>query len=339
MVNPQEARRILDEHFDQITLDEFEARRDKYVVKENELLRPFAGSSEESSMILYQRDAAPLSLNAYLASALTDLTEKERLHLVAVYNIVNSVCKDLEIDLYEPRKAIAPVEHPDVKANDMYNMDRERALRSDLLVHVADFASAGADEEPDFARSALIPIILIAYGDTRVSRMITGIPALNLMIAYTSLDDLRDELRARLTEIRPILEQRKLAFSNFEKNMVGNKIKITRQESGLTREDVASHSGDVLTVERIRQIEGSPDNISNPALMELRTLAAVLKTTVADLVEPDLDERMIALLKEWMLKGVAARFPMNERDQRTVLRRILYRVLESTEEDPVIYSD
>ena len=339
MVNPQEAQRILGEHFEQITLDEFEERREKYVGKEDEHVQPIAASPEESSMILYQREAAPLSLNAYLASTLTGLTEKERLRLVAVSNIVNLVCNDLEIDLYEPRKATDPVEHPDVKATDVYNMDRERVLRSDLLVHVADFASTGAGEELDFARSALIPIILIAHGDTRVSRMVTGIPAFNLMLTYTSLDDLRDELRDRLTEIRPILEQRKLAFSNFEKNMVGNKVRVTRQESGLTKEDVASHSGDVLTVERISQIEGSPDNISNPALMELRTLAAVLKTTVADLVEPDLDERMIALLKEWMLKGVAARFSMSERDQRTVLRRILYRVLESTEDVPVIYSD
>ena len=47
----------------------------------------------------------------------------------------------------------------------------------------------------------------------------------------------------------------------------------------------------------------------------------MLKTTVADLVEPDLDERLIALLRELMLKGVAARSMMSERDQRVVLRR------------------
>lgn len=339
MVNPQEAQRILDEHFEQITLDQFKARRDKYVGKESELLQPIEGSPEESSMILYQREAAPLSLNAYLASALTGLTEKERYHLIAVSNIVNSVCKDLEIDLYEPIKATDPVEHPHVKATDVYNMDKERVLKSDLLVHVADFASTGAGEELDFARSALIPIILIAHGDTRVSRMVTGIPAFNLMVTYTELDDLGYVLRERLAEVRPILEQRKLAFSDFEKNMVGNKVRITRQDSGLTRDDVASHSGDVLTVERIRHIEGSPDNISNPSLIELRTLAAVLKTTVADLVEPDLDERMIALLKEWMLKGVAARFSMSDRDQRAILRRILHRVIISIEEVPVIHSD
>ena len=337
MVNPQEAQKILGEHFQQITLDEFEERVEKYVGKGDELSPMIADCPEESSMILYQHEAAPLSLNAYLASALTGLNEKQKDHVIAVSNVVDAVCKDIGIDLYEPRTATDPVEHPDVKATDVYNMDRERVLKSDLLVHMADFASTGAGEELDFAQSALIPIVLIAHGDTRVSRMVSGIPAFNLSITYTDLHDLQIELRERLAEIRPILEQRKLAFSDFEKNMVGNKVRVTRQESQLTREDVASNSGDVLTVERIRQIEGSLDKISNPSLMELRILAAVLKTTVADLVEPDLDERMIALLKEWMLEGVAARFTMSEKDQRTVLRRILHRVIISIEEVPEIY--
>ena len=93
------------------------------------------------------------------------------------------------------------------------------------------------------------------------------------------------------------------------------------------------HSGDLLTVEKILQIEGNSDRVSNPSLLELRTLATVLKTTVADLVEPDLDERMIALLQELMLGRVEARYAMSSRDQRKVFRRILYRVLDKTEED------
>ena len=67
--------------------------------------------------------------------------------------------------------------------------------------------------------------------------------------------------------------------------------------------------------------------MSNPTLMELRTLATVLKTTVADLVEPDLDERMIALLQEWMLSKVEARSAMSEGDKRRVLRHMLHAVI------------
>ena len=333
MVNPQDAQKILGEHFKQITLDEFKERHDKYVGEEPAELLPIAEKGETRAMILYQREAAPLRLDAYLASALTGLTPGEREHLFAVSEIVASVCKDLEIDVYEPRKATDPVNHPQVSPEDVFNMDRERVLSSDLVIHVADYASTGAGEELDFALAALIPIVLIAHGDTRVSRMVTGIPALKLKVTYRDLDELSLELRERLTEIRPILEERKLAFSAFDKNVVGNKVRISREESGLTREDIAVHSGDLITIERVRQIEENGDKVSNPSLLELRTLAAILKTTVADLVEPDLDERMIALLQEWMLSRVEARFAMSAGDQRRVLRRILYRVLDTLDRE------
>ena len=76
--------------------------------------------------------------------------------------------------------------------------------------------------------------------------------------------------------------------------MVGHKVRISREESGLTRADVTLQLAELLTAERLRQIEESSDKVANPTLLELRRLAVVLKTTVADLVEPDLDERMVA---------------------------------------------
>ena len=90
---------------------------------------------------------------------------------------------------------------------------------------------------------------------------------------------------------------------------------------------------ELLTVERLLQIEESSDKVTNPSLLELRRLAVVLKTAVDDLAEPDLDERMIAVLQEFMLGRVEARFGMSSRDQRKVFKRILYRVLDKTEED------
>ena len=332
MVNPQDAQKIMATHFKQITLDEFKDLREKYVGEVDNALLPIPANSEDTAMILYQREAAPLRLNAYLASALTSLTSEQLNHLIAVSETVASVCADLEIDLYEPRKVTDPVNHPQVAPEDVFNMDRERVLNSDLVIHVADYASTGAGEELEFALSALIPILVIAHGDAQVSRMVTGIPALKLIITYDDLRELDQVLRGRLSEIRPILEERKLAFSDFNKNMVGHKVRISREESGLTRPDVALQLGELLTAERLRQIEESSDKVANPTLLELRRLAVVLKTTVADLVEPDLDERMIALLQELMLGRVEARFGMSSRDQRKIFRRMLYRVLDKTEE-------
>ena len=210
MINPDDAQKIMEDHFKQITLEEFNDLQDTYVDKGQTALVPIGNRVQSAGRILYQREAAPLQLNAYLASALTGLDETQRQHLVDVSKIVSKVCKGLDIDLYEPIKATDPVYHPEVSAEDVYNLDRERVSRSDLLIHVADYASTGAGEELDIAQSALIPIVLMSHGSSRVSRMVTGIPALKLEIIYGSVGDIKLELHQRLTEIRPILEERKL---------------------------------------------------------------------------------------------------------------------------------
>ena len=244
MVNSEDAHRILGEHFKQITLDEFNERHDKYVGEDETSLVPTTSSDKTGAMILYQRQAAPLKLDAYLASALTSLTREQRDDFEALSQVAGSVCEGLEIELYQPRTATDPIANPDVSPEDVFKRDRERVLSSDLVIHVADYASTGAGQELNFALEALIPMIIIARGDTQVSRMVSGIPAVKLTITYHDLEELRRELRERLVEIRPIMEERKLAFSDFKKNIVGNKVRILREESGLTREDVAFHSKD-----------------------------------------------------------------------------------------------
>ena len=137
---------------------------------------------------------------------------------------------------------------------------------------------------------------IVAPGDTNASRIAAGIPGLKLIVTYADLDGLGAELGKSLAEIRPVLEQRKLAFADFDKNLVGYKVMVTRQDAWLTREKVARHSRGLLTVERIREIELGRDRSSNPTLAELRALAVLLKTTVGDLVEADLRERAVALV-------------------------------------------
>lgn len=333
MVNSEDASKILNQHFKQISLDEFNERHNKYVGEVDASLVQTNKSNETGAIVLYQRQAAPLKLDAYLASALTGLTQDQRIDLEALSQVIDSVCESLEIELYQPRTSTDPIDNPNVSPGDVFKRDRERVLSSDLVIHIADYASTGAGQELNVATEALIPMIIIARGDIKVSRMVTGIPAVKLTITYQDLEGLREELRERLIEIRPIMEVRKLAFSDFKMNIVGNKVRILREDAGLTREEVAANAGDILTTEKIRQLEGNVDSISNPTLLELRTLATVLKTTVADLVEPDLSERMLALLQELMVGRVAARYGMSSSDQKKILRRILLRVIYNLEKD------
>ena len=333
MVDPKDAGQVLSEHFERTSLDQFKDRRRRYVPETQGELIPPSEPKETKELILYQREVAPLPLNAYLATALTGLTEGQRELMFAVSKLVVSVCRELDIEVYEPRTATDPVQHPDVSPEEVFKTDRDNVLRSDLVIHIADYPSTGAGAELDFALAALIPIIVISHGDTRVSRMVTGIPALKLIFTYSDLAELELELRERLTEIRPILEERKLSFSEYDMNIVGNKVRVTREELGLTRDDVASHSSGLVTPERLGQIEENKDRLSNPSLLELRALAAILKTTVADFVEPDLNERVLVSIQEWLEGRSVARSPMTERDMKRLMRRFLYRWLDYLEKE------
>jgi transcriptional regulator with XRE-family HTH domain len=245
--------------------------------------------------------------------------------------MVATVCLEQGISLYEPRKKTDPVYNISIPDADVYAIDRERVLNSDLCIHLCHYPSTGSGEELDFAYGALVPIILISHADTKVSRMITGIPALKFLITYKEPEDLRQELRERLIQIRPLLEERKLAFSEYNVNIVGERIRLRREELALTRDDVA-RSVPLLTVDALRQIEESVDRVSNPALLQLRQIATVLKTTVADLVEPDLGARLIGVLEGWVSGKVAARSGINLKDRNRILRRVLLRLIDSLEE-------
>jgi transcriptional regulator with XRE-family HTH domain len=203
-----------------------------------------------------------------------------------------------------------------------------------LLIHLCHFPSTGSGEELSFAYDALVPIILIAPGDQRVSRMVTGIPSVKIEIRYQEPEDLRGMLEDRLWEIRPLLEQRRLTMNEFSENVVGAKIKDLRLEENLSREDLAARVG--LTPEGLANIEDNVDTVANPSLTTLRLIATALKTTVAELVNPDYNESILASLQSILNEratSVAARFRgLSDKDRRALMRRFLVRLLHDLEE-------
>lgn len=342
MLKPDDVSNRLRKHFAEVTSEQFHENVERFTPNSIGNDRALEATSPQSSadcsrqLVLFQPPSASLPLEAYLACALSGLTEEQRQLVFHISDIVATVCHDQNIQLYEPRKKTDPVHHADVPDTDVYRVDRERVLSSDLLIHLCHYPSTGSGEELDFAYGALLPIVLISHSKTRVSRMVTGIPSLKLHISYTEPEELRHELRDRLMEIRPVLEERKLAFSQFDANLVGERIRNLREELGLTREDVAS-SVPHLTVDALRHIEESTDRISNPTLIHLRQIATILRTTVADLVEPDLSERLMNTLQEWASQRTdyaAARFHgINLKDRDRLIRRVLRRVIDLLDEE------
>lgn len=289
--------------------------------------------TESNQLVLFQSEPQPLPLNAYLACALSNLTSLERQLMFTLSDMISVVCSGLDIELYEPRKKTDPVHHSDISDTEVFHTDRERVLSSDLLIHLCHHASTGSGEELDFAHNALMPIILISHDETKVSRMITGIPALKIHITYSEPEELRKQLYGVLHDIRPLLEERKLTFSEYDVNIVGKKIRTLREEHSLTREDVAVSSQNLINVELLKNIEDSTDKTSNPTLLQLRAIASILKTTVADLVEPDLNEHLMTVFQNILVTQSAARSGYDTKDRKRILTRLIRRFLDVLEED------
>ncbi len=347
MGDRREVTDLLRKHFAEVSHEQFRANLARYCPEllESRVGMPSADIQEAarmSSQLILLPQSAPLPLEAYLASPLTGLNSDQRQLIFQLSDAIAQVCQEYDIALYEPRKKTDPVHHVDVEDTEVFRVDRERVLRSDLLIFLAHYPSVGAGEELDFAYNALVPIILISHRETRVSRMVTGLPALRIHISYTEPEELRQELHERLMEIRPILEERKLAFTDYDVNIVGERVRLRREGLGLTREVVASATiksakPPYLSVESLRAIEEGSDRVSNPSLLQLRQIAAILNTTVADLVEPDLNERLLAVLQEWLSGRQAARSwafgSLSIKDRNMLLRRVLYRVMDSLENE------
>jgi transcriptional regulator with XRE-family HTH domain len=335
MVDPENATRVMRSHFDNVSSHDFQSNIEKYCSEADIITQSHddENANENGQLILFQSQSTPIHLKAYLACALSNLPPAERQLMFVLSDTISLVCADLGIELYEPRKQTDPVHHADIPDVDVFRTDRERVLASDLLIHLCHHASTGSGEELDFAYNALMPIILISHSETKVSRMITGIPALKVHLMYVEPENLRGQLREILHSIKPILEERKLAFSKYDVNIVGNKIRALREEQFLTREDVAMASQGLISLETLRTIEDSSDRQSNPSLLHLRTIATILKTTVADLVEPDLNERLKMMLQNTILDRSAARSGFDTKDSKRLLRRWLLRVIDELEED------
>src|SRR5712691_5126684 len=86
--------------------------------------RSLTESADRKSLALLETTPAPLPLDAYLASALTCLSDNERGVIFGISDLVSKVCKENGIDLYEPRKRTDPLLHADVSASDVYAWDK-----------------------------------------------------------------------------------------------------------------------------------------------------------------------------------------------------------------------
>jgi transcriptional regulator with XRE-family HTH domain len=286
-----------------------------------------------SQLTLFHPVEACVELEAYLACRLIGLSERQRSVTFEMSELISQVCKKHNISLYDPSGHTNLPSRRKISDTEVYQINRERVLASDVLIHLTHFPDTDSGQALDFAYSALLPMIIISRGDETVSRMVTGIPSFKVHIRYEHPGELRDLLDDCLEQINPIIKERKLAFSKSNTHFIGQRIRTLREQQGLSIEEVAANV-EYLTAETLRQIEEKADQQSNPSLLQLRQIAVLLKTTVADLVEPNMGSRVVGYLNDWLEGRQAARYPnISEKDSRKIMRRMLLRVIDTLEKD------
>jgi transcriptional regulator with XRE-family HTH domain len=279
-------------------------------------------------------------LKGYLASALTNLDEPRKKEIFEAQDVIAEVCAAYGIELYQPRNVSDPVLHASLAPGSVFNTDRKRVLESDILVVMTHEPSFGAGQELEFARSALLPIVLIIPNGKAVSRMVLGIPSTLYNVSYTTLNELRTNLRQAISFLIPILLERKLTYSNYPSEGIGRNVKRFREQCQLKRDALAYAMG--VTEEEIANIEESPDRLSNLSLLLLRKLALVLKISLPELVAPDYVATVADQLVD-LLTSTAAPIPhqmrghklseITPRDKRRIWIRILRKTIDELDRE------
>ncbi|MGI8547458.1 MAG: helix-turn-helix domain-containing protein [Gemmatimonadaceae bacterium] len=268
------------------------------------------------------------SLTAYIACALSNVSEDERAETSRRVAAVKYVCEEEGIEPYFPGDYTDPQEHAHVPAYKVFEIDRTRVKRSDLLVWVGPHPSTGVGQELDIAYNSLIPIVLLYPENSPISRMVRGIPGTVVEIAYGEEGDVGAAFQSWLITARGLLYARRVAFSDLDENIVGEKIRLLRRLRGMSRKQLADSVG--ISEDAVVHIEESPDRESDPSLTQLRRIAAVLGTTAGALVEASLGSNLIAAVREWievheMVSAARARSP---RDQGLQVQRFLLQVCD-----------
>ncbi|SEG89632.1 Helix-turn-helix domain-containing protein [Thermomonospora echinospora] len=232
------------------------------------------------------RPAPAADLQAYLASALTGLDAERRAEVFALSDVVAEVCRAAGIDLYEPRQRTDPVHHHHIPDGEVFRLDRRRVTRADLLIYLAHQPSTGSGQELVIARGALVPIVVVAYEDAKVSRMVTGLPG-TVLVRHRDLPSLTERLAEQLEALRPLLVRRRAEFAEHTRDTFGERLRRLRQARGLTHEDLAAamRVPGLISATELADWETGSDLESDLHLVQLRELAAALDVPLADLLD------------------------------------------------------
>ena len=168
---------------------------------------------------------------------MTGLSEAELASIGRAADHAATACEAASFEVYDPREETSPDQHPDVPAAEVYATDRARISESDVLVCIADRPSFGVGQEVTIAQARVVPVVLVAYRDMPLSRMLTGSPGLTQVVRYDEPEDIAQPLTDVLDRLRADIVPSLRTARNEELRLIADALaaRLAGQPSGHRR--------------------------------------------------------------------------------------------------------
>jgi transcriptional regulator with XRE-family HTH domain len=220
--------------------------------------------------------------HAYLASGLTGIRGLARAHLSKVRDIIEAACESRGIKAYRPELRTHPDDFPTVSPEEVWDIDRREAPRSDLLILHADAPTTGGGMEYEFARAARMPALVVADVQTEVSKMILGAPMRKEVVRYSALDEVRAVVETGIDKLWDGIVDRNEIVMADASNTLGERIKMFRVRKGWSQEDFAFELG--TNAQDVSYYEEATDGASNLSVPGLKFMSTILGVTLQELI-------------------------------------------------------
>jgi len=220
-------------------------------------------------------EAATTHLRAYLATALTGLSDSEREKTFTLCRSLRSLCAEHGVVLYLPFDHTDPVAHADVPAPLVYERDRKQVVTSDFVLMLCSSASYGVGQENEIAADNGVPVAYLVQSECKVSRMLLGSDTRKVIIRYDGAADLLPQLREFLAGTVPALRERREKLGTPEPLGIGARLADLRCRSDISRKTIADLIG--CDEQWLKRLEENPAEESSLTVSRLRTIATFLK--------------------------------------------------------------
>ena len=244
--------------------------------------------------------------SVYISGALTAVADGARSHVF--YELLAEIVSARGLRPYLPHRTTDPVSAPDLDPATVYEIDRARVARSELLIAYAGTPSFGVGIEVEIAREHGIPVILVAERDRTVSRILLGSPAVVDVVRFTDLAALRLSLGEAIAAATKTTTDR--APDAVVQRFLGSLGTARR----LPQAEVAA-------LLRVAELDGEPATVIRKAVADGRLFGAGLRDLVGRhaLRGSDLAAFVLHDILDWSFADVARTLGA---DPRAMRRRV-----------------